>query len=148
MIRSKLAFSSEGLMKRLVLIVGMGVAALLINGHLRIWTVTGERAAISSASAPVVADQRREVEVVTITPDGFEPQQIMRTAGPFLLSVTNRSGVDSLNIRLETEQHGRFREKLLPLQTPYWREVINPPPGRYIVTEVNHPEWVLSITIQ
>lgn len=102
----------------------------------------------STPSVPVKTDRRLEVETVTITPDGFEPQEIVRPAGPFLLSVTNRSGVDSLNIQLETETHGRLREKSLPLETPHWREVINPPPGRYVITEPNHPEWTFSLIIQ
>jgi hypothetical protein len=93
-------------------------------------------------------DQRLEIEDVTITPDGFEPQQLERTAGPFILSVNNQSGVDALNIRIETERHERFREKTLPLLTPYWRERIDPPPGKYIITEENHPEWTLTVIIK
>ena len=81
-------------------------------------------------------------------PEGFEPQQLERTAGPFILSVTNQSGVDALNVRIETEQHDRFREKTLPLITPYWRERIDPPKGKHIITEENHPEWTLTLTIK
>jgi hypothetical protein len=101
-----------------------------------------------SSLAPVQTNQPREVDVVTITPEGFEPQEIVRPAGPFLLSVSNRSGIESLDLHLETEQRGKLREKSLPLETPYWREVINPPPGRYVITEANHPEWTFSLIIQ
>lgn len=92
--------------------------------------------------------QKLEIEAVTITPEGFEPQQIERTAGPFILSVTNQSGADELNVRIETEQHERFREKSLPLLTRYWRERIDPPPGKYVITEENHPEWTLTFIIK
>ena len=145
---SKFAFSRKTIM--LVLMAGIVVSALLISvsGHSGVWTAVAEKTKPSPPTPQGKRDQRLEVEVVSITPDGFEPQQIERPAGPFLLAMTNRSGLDSLNVQIETEQHGRFREKSLPLETPYWREVINPPPGRYVITEANHPEWTLTFIIQ
>jgi hypothetical protein len=139
---SRLAFSRKTII--VALITSLAVSALLI-------TVSGHSGKAQPKPAPPEQgkkDQRLEVEVVNISPDGFEPQEIERKAGPFLLSVSNRSGIDSLNIKIETEQHGRFREKSLPLETPYWREVIDPPPGRYVITEANHPEWTLTFIIQ
>ena len=150
MVSSKLAGARETIMKRLVLLTCIVGPALVMTatGHSGVWAPIQQKAGLSSSSASIMNDGSREVEVVTITPDGFQPQEIVRPAGAFLLSVTNRSGVDSLSVRIETEQHGRLREKLLPLHTPYWREVINPPPGRYIITEANHPDWTLSVIVQ
>jgi hypothetical protein len=126
------------------LIAGAVVSALLV-------TVSGHSSKRVTGSVPTPQgkkDQKLEIEAVTITPDGFEPQQIERPAGPFILSVTNQSGADELNVRIETEQHERFREKSLPLLTRYWRERINPPPGKYVITEENHPEWTLTFIIK
>lgn len=134
MFRSKLAVTSALLV----------VASI----HTGSWALSKHEENHSSSSAPVQTDRPREVEVVTITPDGFEPQEIVRPAGPFLLSVSNRSGIDSLDLHLETEQRGKLREKSLPRETPHWREVINLQPGRYVVTEANHPEWTFSLIIQ
>ena len=145
---SRLAFRRKTAL--LLLIIGSGICLFMISvsGHSGVWTVSKPNAAVSSPPAQGRSDRRLEVEVVEITPDGFEPQQLERTAGPFILSVTNRSGIDSLNIQINNEQQGRFREKSLPLITPYWRERINPPPGKYVITEENHPEWTLTFIIK
>jgi|GEM_PF-2033417 len=126
------------------LIAGLVVSVLLItvSGH------SSKKVTGSVLTPQGKKDQKLEIEAVTITPEGFEPQQLERTAGPFILSVTNQSGVDALNVRIETEQHDRFREKTLPLITPYWRERIDPPKGKYIITEENHPEWTLTLIIK
>ena len=120
----------------------VSVLLLTVSGH------SGNKVTGPALTPQGKKDQKLEIEAVTITPEGFEPQQLERTAGPFILSVTNQSGVDDLNVRIETEQHGRFSEKTLPLITPYWRERINPPPGQYIITEETHPEWTLKLIIK
>lgn len=142
MLRSILTLTRQTTSNRLVLI-----ASILVSAFLMTVSVTAIKREPSSP-APVAKAGRLEVEVVTITPEGFEPQQIVRPPGRFILAVRNQSGIDSLTVQLETEQRGKVREKALPLETPYWREVINVPPGKYIFTEVNHPEWILSLTIQ
>ena len=126
----------------------LGLAVMTVSGHSERWAANNHEENRSTSSAPEKTDRPHEVEVVTITPDGFEPQQIVRPPGPFLLAVTNRSGFDSLNLQLETEARGKLREKSLALTTPHWREVINLQPGRYVVTEADHPEWTFSLIIQ
>src|SRR5712692_8736316 len=42
-----------------------------------------------------------EVEVVTVSPHGFEPKQIRRPAGPFILLIENRSGLNSIALHLD-----------------------------------------------
>jgi hypothetical protein len=145
---SKLAFSRKTIVLALIAGVVLSVLLISVSGHSTVWTSSTEDSKPPAPAQQGKKDQRLEVEVVNITPDGFEPQQIERPAGPFVLAVTNRSGVDSLTVQIETEQHSRFREKSLPLLTPYWREVINPPPGKYVITEPNHPEWTLTLVIQ
>lgn len=149
MFRSKFVVTRPSIGKTLVVISIFGLALFTTaSGHIGGRTLSKHEEPRSVSSAPDKTGQRLEVEEVTITADGFDPQQIVRPAGPFFLSVTNRSGVDSLNIQLETEQHGKLREKSLPLETPYWREKFSPPTGRYVITEVNHPEWTFSLIIQ
>lgn len=126
----------------------LGLAVMTVSGHSERWTAKNHEENRSTSSAPEKTDRPFEVEVVTISSDGFEPQQIVRPPGPFLLAVTNRSGIDSLDVHLETEARGKLREKSLPLITPHWREVMNLQPGRYVVTEANHPEWTFSLIIQ
>jgi hypothetical protein len=150
MFRSKSSITGVTIMNRLVLIASIVISALLIvvSSHAGVSPVSGLDEKHLLSTTPVKPNQSLEGELVMITPDGFEPQEIERPAGRFLLSITNRSGIESLTIRLENEQHGKVREKSLPLETPYWREVINPPPGRYTITEANHPEWTFSLVIR
>lgn len=149
MFRFQLTVRSQTI-RLLVPVTGIIGLALLItvSGRTGGSTLSKREENRSASSAPDNTSQRREVEVVTLTAGGFEPQQIVRSTGPFLLSVTNRSGADSLSLQLETEQHGRLREKSLPLKTPYWREVVNLPRGQYFITEANHPEWTFSLIIK
>ena len=143
---SKLLFGRKTIVLALIAGVVLSVLLISVSGHSTAWTSSTDKPPAPAQQGK--RDQRLEVEVVNITPDGFEPQLIERPAGPFLLAVTNRSGDDSLNVQIETEQHGHFRQKSLPLLTPYWREVIDPPRGKYVITEPNHPEWTLTLVIQ
>jgi len=147
---SKLVLTQRTILNRLVLVVSIVASLLLISVSARsgAWIPAKQDENVSTSSAPVQRGRRLEVEVVTITADGFEPQEIQHPPGPFILAVRNQSGIDSLMVQLESEQRNKVREKSLPLETPFWREVINVPPGKYIITEANHPEWSLSLTIQ
>jgi len=139
---SRRIFTRKAILAALIACAVVSVLLLTVSGH------SEKKFAVAVLTPQGKKDQKLEIEAVTITPEGFDPQQLERTAGPFILSVTNQSGVDDLNVRIETEQHSRFSEKTLPLITPYWRERINPPPGHYIITEVNHPEWTLKLIIK
>ena len=137
---SRRMFTRKAILPALIACIVVSVLLLTVSGH-------SSKKVTSSALTPQ-GNQKLEIEAVTITPEGFEPQQLERTAGPFILSVTNQSGADALNVRIETEQHERFREKSLLLLTRYWRERIDPPPGKYVITEENHPEWTLTLIIK
>jgi len=139
---SRRIFTRKAILPALIAGAVVSVLLITVSGH-------ADKKVTGSVLTPQgKKDQKLEIEAVTITPEGFEPQQLERTAGPFILSVTNQSGVDALNVRIETEQHNRFREKILPLVTPYWREKIDPPQGKYVITEENHPEWTLTLIIK
>ena len=142
MFRSRRLSTRKTILSALIACAALSILLITVSGH------SGRSVTGSVLTPQGKKDQKLEIEAVTITPEGFEPQQLERTAGPFILSVTNQSGVDALNIRIETEQHERIREKTLPLLTPYWRERIDPPPGKYIITEESHPEWTLTFTIK
>lgn len=91
---------------------------------------------------------RVEAELVTLKPTGFEPREISRPPGPFLLSVDNYSGQDSLTLHLTAESRGRLREMEVPNRRRDWSDVLTLPPGRYTLAEASHPDWVCHITIR
>lgn len=109
-------------------------------------------AAIVSAELPVSPQEssggkRLEAEIITITSTGFEPTEITRPAGRFLLAIQDRTGFEELTLQVNRE--GSNAQFLVPTRKKRraWRDAINPPSGRYLLTEANHPEWRCLITI-
>jgi hypothetical protein len=110
---------------------------------------TTQTPAPSVASTPVVP-VRLESEHVTIRPTGFEPAEITRPAGRILLAVNDRSGLGSLDLRVDMEPLQRLFEVRVPRDTNgrhEWRQVLTLMPGHYVLTEASHPDWVCRITV-
>jgi len=80
-------------------------------------------------------------------PRGFEPTEITRPAGRFILVVNNRSWLEEIELRLEREDGNRVREVRRHKNKPDWRDVVDLPPGQYVLKEANHPDWACRITI-
>jgi hypothetical protein len=92
-------------------------------------------------------NRKVESELITIHPTGFEPTEITRSKGPFLLAVENRSGLREVDFQLAVERGGNVLRVKRSWERLDWNEVVDPPPGRYVLTEVNHPGWSCTITI-
>ena len=118
-------------------------------------TVAAPKSAVSSSEAsharsPVSLSpppDQLEAEVITILPGGFEPTEITRPKGRFLLSVENRSGLQHVEFQLSAETGIRVFQANRTWERADWNEVVNPPPGRYVLTETNHPTWQCVVTI-
>jgi hypothetical protein len=105
---------------------------------------------VKATSASVVPQRRRadiQAELITVAPHGFEPQELTRPRGRFLLMIDNRSGLETVALRLTREGGPRVREMRVPREEPDWSEVVDLDPGRYLLTEANHSGWVCVITI-
>jgi hypothetical protein len=128
----------------------LAVGALTVGARARRKSTTGRPIA---ASAPTVPAQRRrqiaqlESELITITPHGFEPREISQPHGRFLLMVDNRSGLAVTTLELTREHGVRTHQMNLPREEPNWSQVVDLQPGRYVLTEVGHPNWSCLITI-
>lgn len=88
-----------------------------------------------------------EVELITVRPHGFVPAEITRPQGRFLLGINNRSGLEEVDLRLFREAGGVVREVRVNRKKPDWRELVNLPPGRYVLKEAARPGWACRITI-
>jgi hypothetical protein len=88
-----------------------------------------------------------ETEIVTITPTGFEPVEITRPQGRFMLAVDNRSGLDEVDLYLERETAGRVNVALSRKGKLAWRETVDFPPGHYVLRAANDQSWRCAITI-
>lgn len=102
--------------------------------------------AVQPAQASSRKTRRVESEIITITPRGFEPTQITRPAGEFILMVENRSGQLS-DLRLAHEAGERLHEMRASREEPDWNELMDLHPGHYVLTDANHPAWVCHVTI-
>lgn len=87
-----------------------------------------------------------EVELIDLWRSGFEPREITRPAGRFLLGVNNRTELTDLSLVL-ADGSGRSAsgKRLVNLKT--WRQVLDLPPGAYALREADHRDWVCRITI-
>jgi hypothetical protein len=92
-----------------------------------------------------------EVLRVTIRPTGFEPSEITHTNKSFYFAVDNQSGLDNVELKLEREAGNSSRnvEHVFALPKGRLRGGVmkSLPPGQYLLTEAQHPEWVCRITI-
>lgn len=109
--------------------------------------IKARRSAPAAAAQEKEQGERLEVEYVTLTRAGFEPAEITRPRGRFLLAVNNRTRLESIEVQLEREAGGRLRGARIPSMKRDWRERVALPPGRYLLTEAGHPGWKCLITI-
>jgi len=108
--------------------------------------------AVKTALASTLPQRTRpiadfEAELITITPHGFEPREITRPEGRFLLMVDNRSGVAATALALTSEVGLRTREMRVPREEPNWSDIVDLPLGSYLLSDADHPRWSCRITI-
>ena len=141
--------------KGALILTGLALTALAVNATAWLMTrahkVTTEvQVAAQHSSAERSGTGQRvqvQVEQITIGPRGFAPAEITRPAGPVGVVVVNTSGVQELRLQLSREAGGRLREAHLPGGRREWREYVDLPPGRYVITEANHPAWLCRLNI-
>lgn len=109
---------------------------------------TKAEATVANSMQESSVGERLEAEIINITPTGFEPAEITRPTGRFLLAIQDRSGFAQITMQVSRESDGA--QFLVPTRRKHhaWRNVVNPPPGRYLLTEANHPEWRCLIIIE
>lgn len=102
------------------------------------------------ATAPVMPAQSSrgaEVEIVTLFDLGFEPAQITRPAGRFLLAVNNKTGLDKADFVLTRDGGPTLHQARVTRGGRNWRKTLELAPGAYLLAEAGHPDWVCRITI-
>ena len=88
-----------------------------------------------------------EVEVVVLTPDGFQPSQISRPVGPFILQVDNRTGMEQIEVTIFQTGAGMIDRARIGSGQIDWNNEYDLAPGSYTLSESSHPAWVCPITI-
>ena len=126
---------------RLVLsILVLLVSGALILAHFK--RAPSETATmVQGPQAPVQA------ELITVTPTGFEPSELTRSKGRFLLAIDNQSGLDEVEFYFERETGGRVNVPLSRRGKIAWREIIDLTPGTYVLRARNDESWRCRIRI-
>ena len=102
------------------------------------------------ASAQIIEGSqaaRLDAELITLRPSGFEPSQLSRLQGRFVLAVDNQTGLENLTLRLERGNGVVEQEVRLPGHRPRWRARLNLPAGDYFLKVAGHAGWVCRIRI-
>ncbi len=106
---------------------------------------------VSSQPAPTSQQDENEsdakVAALTLRPNGFEPTEITIPAGKYLMVVRNRTGLDQFALRLERTTGARLQDVRLPRYKRDWKQFMQLTPDTYLLSEVDHPDWVCRITV-
>lgn len=108
---------------------------------------SGGAVIITAPVRSLPTQDRIEAETITLSPTGFEPAEIRRPAGRFLLAVNDLSGLDETAIRLESEGGQVLHEAMLGRRQQKWRKVVDLTAGAYVLTVAGSPEWRCQIFI-
>ena len=116
------------------------VSGVLILAHFK--RAPSEAATmVQGPQAPIQA------ELITVTPTGFEPSELTRAKGRFLLAIDNQSGLDEVEFYFERETGGRVNVPLSRRGKIAWREIIDLTPGTYVLRAANDESWRCRFTI-
>ena len=88
-----------------------------------------------------------EIELITLRPAGFEPSEISRPKGPFVLFVDDRSGRQNSSLRLQRANGERLRTVNLQRNKFQWNDVVDLTPGTYILQDANNSALRCQIII-
>jgi len=88
-----------------------------------------------------------EAELITVLPNGFEPAEIHRPAGKFLLAIDDRSGLPEVKLSLVRVAGNLVQDLRIRREKPDLRKVVDLGPGVYLLTEANHPGWIGRLII-
>jgi hypothetical protein len=99
-------------------------------------------------TASAAQDADLNVELVTIKPYGFEPEELKLSKGRFLLAIDNRSRQREVSLQL-TSLATSVKSQVTQMAkgNVNWNRLLDLQPGEYVLTEANHPQWTCKITI-
>jgi hypothetical protein len=88
-----------------------------------------------------------EVELITLRPAQFEPAEITRPKGAFVLFIDDRSGRENSSLALQRINGGQLRAISLQRKNAEWNDVVDLTPGTYILQDTANSELRCQITI-
>jgi hypothetical protein len=149
-------FKRRALVFTLVALMGCATVALAVRAYNLKAPESKESTTLAempAVAAPVAsgAQVKSEVEgeVVTLKKWGFEPKELIRSPGKFLLYVNNQSQLtESLTFSLIEANGVKLKETKLDFNGKHkWDNFLDLRPGNYQLRVLEHPEWVCQVTI-
>jgi len=130
------------------LIAAVFVGVMAVAYGMRSWGKPSKKVRAASLAPDKKLARRPTGSIsVKITPTGFEPSEVSCSEGAYLIGVYNRSGLRTVDLQLDREAGNRLHEVTVPREMLDWKRVVELAPGRYILSEVNHPEWSCKINV-
>ncbi|MDX6501078.1 MAG: hypothetical protein QOG23_4338 [Blastocatellia bacterium] len=130
-----------------LVVLALTTVALIVRRDVRGASAKPEAAAaLTPNGSQARSNESAEVEQIDLRLSGFEPSEITRPSGRFLLGVNNRTGLTELSLTLVHES-GRSAVSKRLSRVKTWREVLDLHPGRYVLREATHRDWLCRITI-
>lgn len=134
-----------------VAIVGLSMIVLGVRARLKT-QVIGEASTPAKIPEPIAVQSkspatRIQSHVITLRPGGFDPPEVIWQKGQFFLMINNRSNVNEITLLLERQSGGRVKEIKSRMRKERSAGVFDLPPGDYLLTEANHPQWICRIKI-
>ena len=106
----------------------------------------------ASETAPAIIAQGQnanpEIEFIILRPEGFEPLQITRPKGPFVLLVDDRSGKERSSLKLQRMKGENLKDLHTNRKKSEWYDLIDLPPGDYVLSDTENPARRCQITLR
>ena len=91
--------------------------------------------------------QPSEIELITLRPAGFEPAEVTRPKGAFVLFIDDRSGRENSSLILQRVNGGQLRAIGIQRKRSQWNDVVDLTPGTYVLQDANNSALRCQITI-
>lgn len=88
-----------------------------------------------------------EIELITLRPAGFEPAEITRPKGAFVLFIDDRSGRENSSLTLQRVNGAQLRTIGIQRKRSEWNDVVDLTPGTYVLQDANDSASRCQITI-
>lgn len=88
-----------------------------------------------------------QVKLVTLTPRGFDPPELISSKSKFVLDVENITGLSEISLIFEKASQEPVQTKQLSRGKVGWARAYDLEPGIYVLKEANHPDWRCTITV-
>lgn len=85
--------------------------------------------------------------LLALRPEGFDSSEMQLTAGEYLFIISNRTGLDEVNVRLHREGQERMAAGTVRRRKG-WKQRLKLTPGTYLVTVNGNPDWTCRIVVE